>query len=317
MEMLDRIIYKVCGWIDNQFQKVSDKKLPNVIVIMTDDLGYNDVGFNGSKEIPTPNIDRIAQKGVIFTSGYTPYPVCSPSRAGFITGRYQQRFGYERNAQYRPNDPNMGLPKTEKTIPEVIGQVGYNSGVIGKWHLGDNYPSRPSDQGFDESLIHLAGGMGQVGDFTNYFKKDTSYFDPILWHNNEQKPYQGYCSDIFTENAIEFIEKKLKIDDAIGAASVHGVAGVWGTLVIGLWGTAVQGDGAGMGLFNGGGINLLLVQALGAAAYAIWTLVTCWIAWSIIGGLFGGIRVSEEEETQGLDIGEHGMEAYPDFASAK
>ena len=108
-----------------------------------------------------------------------------------------------------------------------------------------------------------------------------------------------------------------EIDDPVGAFSVHGVCGVWGTVVIGLWGTAVQGDGAGMGLFNGGGITLLLVQALGAAAYAIWTLVTCWIAWSVIGGLFGGIRVSEEEETQGLDIGEHGMEAYPDFASAK
>ena len=100
---------------------------------MTDDLGYIDVGFNGSEEIPTPNIDRITQNGVKFTNGYTPYPVCSPSRAGFITGRYQQRFGYERNAQYRPNDPNMGLPQTEKTIPEVITKVGYTSGVIGKW----------------------------------------------------------------------------------------------------------------------------------------------------------------------------------------
>ena len=118
---------------------------------------------------------------------------------------------------------------------------------------------------------------------------------------------------VFSVAALDAAE----IDDPVGAFSVHGVCGVWGTVVIGLWGTAVQGDGAGMGLFNGGGINLLLVQALGAAAYAIWTLVTCWIAWSIIGGLFGGIRVSEEEETQGLDIGEHGMEAYPDFASAK
>ncbi len=118
---------------------------------------------------------------------------------------------------------------------------------------------------------------------------------------------------VFSVAALDAAE----IDDPVGAFSVHGVCGVWGTLVIGLWGTAVQGDGAGMGLFNGGGINLLLVQALGAAAYAIWTLVTCWIAWSVIGGLFGGIRVSEEEETQGLDIGEHGMEAYPDFASAK
>nr|ABE11504.1 ammonium transporter family [uncultured Prochlorococcus marinus clone HOT0M-8G12] len=118
---------------------------------------------------------------------------------------------------------------------------------------------------------------------------------------------------VFSVAALDAAE----IDDPVGAFSVHGVCGVWGTVVIGLWGTAVQGDGAGMGLFNGGGINLLFVQALGAAAYAIWTLVTCWIAWSVIGGLFGGIRVSEEEETQGLDIGEHGMEAYPDFASAK
>jgi Amt family ammonium transporter len=118
---------------------------------------------------------------------------------------------------------------------------------------------------------------------------------------------------VFSVAALDAAE----IDDPVGAFSVHGVCGVWGTVVIGLWGTAVQGDGAGMGLFNGGGITLLLVQALGAAAYAIWTLVTCWIAWSIIGGLFGGIRVSEEEETQGLDVGEHGMEAYPDFASAK
>ena len=105
------------------------------------------------------------------------------------------------------------------------------------------------------------------------------------------------------------------IDDPVGAFSVHGVCGVWGTLVIGLWGTAVQGDGSGLGLFNGGGINLLLVQALGAGAYALWSLITCWLAWSIIGGLFGGIRVSESEEIQGLDIGEHGMEAYPDFAA--
>jgi len=118
---------------------------------------------------------------------------------------------------------------------------------------------------------------------------------------------------VFSVAALDAAE----IDDPVGAFSGHGVCGVWGTVVIGLWGTAVQGDGAGMGLFNGGGITLLLVQALGAAAYAIWTLVTCWITWSIIGGLFGGIRVSEEEETQGLDIGEHGMEAYPDFASAK
>jgi len=108
------------------------------------------------------------------------------------------------------------------------------------------------------------------------------------------------------------------IDDPVGAFSVHGVCGIWGTLVIGLWGVDGMDPGAaGIGLLNGGGITQLGVQALGCAAYAIWTLVTCWIAWSVIGAMFGGIRVTEAEEIEGLDIGEHGMEAYPDFASAK
>ncbi|MFZ9288145.1 MAG: ammonium transporter, partial [Vulcanococcus sp.] len=108
------------------------------------------------------------------------------------------------------------------------------------------------------------------------------------------------------------------IDDPVGAFSVHGVCGIWGTLVIGLWGVDGMDPGAaGIGLLNGGGITQLGVQALGCAAYAIWTVVTCWVAWSVIGSIFGGIRVTEAEEIEGLDIGEHGMEAYPDFASAK
>ncbi len=106
------------------------------------------------------------------------------------------------------------------------------------------------------------------------------------------------------------------IDDPVGAFSVHGVCGVWGTVVIGLWGYDIQGTGEGLGLFTGGGISQLGIQALGAGAYAIWAVVTCWIAWTVIGGFFGGIRVSEQEENDGLDIGEHGMEAYPDFASS-
>jgi Amt family ammonium transporter len=105
------------------------------------------------------------------------------------------------------------------------------------------------------------------------------------------------------------------IDDPVGAFSVHGVCGVWGTLVIGLWGFDVQGDGSPLGLLVGGGVEQLGIQALGTAAYAIWTVVTCFIAWQIIGALFGGIRVSEQEETEGLDIGEHGMEAYAGFST--
>ena len=105
------------------------------------------------------------------------------------------------------------------------------------------------------------------------------------------------------------------IDDPVGAFSVHGVCGVWGTLVIGLWGFDVQGDGSPLGLLVGGGVEQLGIQALGTAAYAIWTVVTCFIAWQIIGALFGGIRVTEQEETEGLDIGEHGMEAYAGFST--
>ena len=109
------------------------------------------------------------------------------------------------------------------------------------------------------------------------------------------------------------------IDDPVGAFSVHGVCGIWGTVVVGLWGVkgmSPEDFSVGIGLFNGGGFSQLGIQALGAGAYAIWALVTCWIAWSVIGAMFGGIRVTEEEEINGLDIGEHGMEAYPDFASA-
>ena len=118
---------------------------------------------------------------------------------------------------------------------------------------------------------------------------------------------------VFSVAALDAAE----IDDPVGAFSVHGVCGVWGTLVVGIWGYDIQGDGSPLGFLVGGGFNHFFVQALGCAAYAIWTLVTCWIAWSVIGGIFGGIRVSEKEEIQGLDIGEHGMEAYPDFASIK
>jgi Amt family ammonium transporter len=105
------------------------------------------------------------------------------------------------------------------------------------------------------------------------------------------------------------------IDDPVGAFSVHGVCGVWGTLVIGLWGYDIQGDGSPLGLLVGGGVEQLGIQALGTAAYAIWTVVTCYVAWQVIGALFGGIRVTEQEETEGLDIGEHGMEAYAGFST--
>ena len=180
---------------------ISEDKRPNVIIIMTDDQGYGDLGINGNPNIKTPRIDNFARESIKFNNFFVS-PVCAPTRSSLMTGRYSLRTGVR-------DTYNGGaiMSDSEITIAEMLKNANYSTGIFGKWHLGDNYPSRPTDQGFDESLIHLAGGIGQVGDFTNYFKGDKSYFNPILWHNNKQKEYEGYCSDIFTENAIKFIEK--------------------------------------------------------------------------------------------------------------
>jgi arylsulfatase A-like enzyme len=187
-------------------------KQPNMIVIMCDDLGYSDVGFNGGKEIPTPGIDRIANEGVTFTSAYVSYPVCGPSRAGFITGRYGQRFGFERNPQYDPTDPNMGLPQEEMTIAESLAQVGYHSGIIGKWHLGAHPVNHPLERGFDEFFGHLGGGH-------RYFPEvliDTDIFEPVgekgSYFSRIVRDYKTvettkYLTDEFSDEAVAFVKR--------------------------------------------------------------------------------------------------------------
>lgn len=173
---------------------------PNIILIITDDQGYGDFGFTGNPHISTATLDQLAQKSLEFTNFYVS-PVCAPTRSSLMTGRYSLRTGIR-------DTYNGGamMSTDEITIPELLKEKDYVTGIFGKWHLGDNFPMRPSDQGFDESLIHLSGGMGQVGDFTTYYQGNRSYFDPVLWHNNQQQSYQGYCSDIFAEEAIKFIE---------------------------------------------------------------------------------------------------------------
>ncbi|PCJ82491.1 MAG: arylsulfatase [Bacteroidetes bacterium] len=178
-----------------------EKTRPNVIIIMTDDQGYGDLGITGNEQIKTPVIDEFGRKSIRFNNFYVS-PVCAPTRSSLMTGRYSLRTGIR-------DTYNGGaiMASNEITIAEMLNQADYKTGIFGKWHLGDNYPSRPNDQGFDESLIHLAGGMGQVGDITTYFKGDRSYFDPVLWRNGEKESFEGYCSDIFTDNAVAFIEK--------------------------------------------------------------------------------------------------------------
>lgn len=184
---------------------------PNLVVIMTDDLGYADVGFNGCEDIPTPHIDRIADEGVVFTNGYVAYPVCGPSRAGFMTGRYQQRFGFERNPQYRTDDPNMGLPISEDTIASVLKRVGYTSGIVGKWHLGAHPTLHPLSRGFDFFHGHLGGGHRYLPEeltITDSYKaKDepSSYRTWILRNHEPVKPSK-YLTDDFSDAAVEFIE---------------------------------------------------------------------------------------------------------------
>lgn len=183
------------------FSSAQEKQLPNVIVIITDDQGYGDLGITGNPHVKTPVLDNFARESIRFNQFYVS-PVCAPTRASLMTGRFSLRTGI------RDTYNGGAIMATEEvTIAEMLKQAGYKTGMFGKWHLGDNYPSRPGDQGFDESLIHLSGGMGQPGDFTTFFKRDSSYFDPVLWYNGEQKAYNGYCSDIFAEEAIGFIEQ--------------------------------------------------------------------------------------------------------------
>ena len=112
-------------------------------------MGWADVGFNGCKDIPTPNIDRIANEGVRFEEGYVSFPVCGPSRAGFLTGRYQDRFGFTTNPSIDLNNPISGLPLEEETMAQVLKKVNYNSAIIGKWHMGTHPNFHPLERGFD------------------------------------------------------------------------------------------------------------------------------------------------------------------------
>ena len=196
---MKRFLFLVFTILSSCNNPIENKK-PNVIIIMTDDQGFGDLGINENPNIMTPNIDKFASESIQFNNFFVS-PVCAPTRSSLMTGRYSLRTGVR-------DTYNGGaiMSENETTIAEILKEANYSTGIFGKWHLGDNYPFRPSEQGFDESLIHLAGGIGQVGDFTNYFKGSTSYFDPILWKNNKQNQYEGYCSDIFTKNAIKFIE---------------------------------------------------------------------------------------------------------------
>ncbi len=168
---------------------------PNILLIMTDDQGYGDLGIHGNPKIQTPHLDRFARESVRLKSFYVS-PVCSPTRASLMTGRYHYRTGvvdtYAGRSLMHPD---------EQTLAEMLAAAGYRTGIFGKWHLGDNAPLRAIDQGFQEALVIKGGGIGQASDPPD----GTHYLDPVLQHNGRPQKYQGYCSDVFATAAIEFL----------------------------------------------------------------------------------------------------------------
>ena len=168
---------------------------PHILVIMTDDQGYSDVGYNGNPVLQTPRIDGLAQSGVVFDQFYA-QPVCSPSRAALLTGRHAMRLGIQDT-----EGGNAILSPDEVTIAEALQTSGYRTGLFGKWHLGDNAPARPQDQGFERVLTHVGGMIGMPYNPP----QGRSYFDPILIEDGVDRRFEGFAPDIFTDTAIAFM----------------------------------------------------------------------------------------------------------------
>lgn len=171
---------------------------PNVVLIMTDDQGIGDFGATGNQVIETPQIDKVARHSATLTTFYVS-PVCSPTRACLMTGRY--------NYRTRCIDTWLGrsmMEPDEVTVAEVLSKAGYATGIFGKWHLGDCYPMRPNDQGFQEALVLRGGGLAQPSEPR---ENNRRYTDPILFHNGTQVQTKGYCTDVYFDAALKFIEK--------------------------------------------------------------------------------------------------------------
>lgn len=190
---------------------------PNIIIIMTDDMGYADVGFNGCKDIPTPNIDRIANEGIRFDEGYVSFPVCGPSRAGFLTGRYQDRFGFTTNPSIDPNNPIAGLPIEEETMAQVLKKANYNNAIIGKWHMGTNAVFHPLERGFDYFYGFLSGGHHYFPEKLTLnnlseVKKKWQWYSTKIIENRAPVEIKEYLTDALSNAAVNFIDKQVKDD---------------------------------------------------------------------------------------------------------
>ena len=171
---------------------------PNIIVIVADDQGYADLGIQGGKDIPTPHIDSIAQQGVRCSNGYVSGPYCSPTRAGLLTGRYQQRFGHEFNPGGASASGDLGLTLNEKTLANRLQAAGYATGMVGKWHLGSAPKFHPMQRGFDEYFGFLGGAHSylEVGTGRDAVLRGTEPVDKV-----------SYLTDDFAREAVAFIDR--------------------------------------------------------------------------------------------------------------
>ena len=171
---------------------------PNIVLVMTDDQGYGDLGVTGNRVIDTPNIDAMARRSASMKTFYVS-PVCAPTRACLMTGRY--------NYRTRAIDTWIGramMEPEEVTVAEVLRDAGYATGIFGKWHLGDCYPMRSMDQGFEESLVHLGGGLAQPSEPP---ENNRRYTDAILFRNGAQVKTKGYCTDVYFDAAMKWMER--------------------------------------------------------------------------------------------------------------
>lgn len=171
-------------------------KKPNVVLVITDDQGYNDVAAHGNPYLKTPNLDRLHEESVRLED-YHVAPTCAPTRAALMTGHWTNRTGVWHTIMGRSM-----IRSNEITMGDVFGAAGYATGMFGKWHLGDNYPYRPEDRGFQEVLRHGGGGVGQTPDYW-----DNAYFDGSYWHNSKVTPAKGHCTDVFFDYATKFIDR--------------------------------------------------------------------------------------------------------------
>lgn len=171
---------------------------PNILLILADDLGYADLGFQGAEDIQSPNLDALAAESIRFTDGHTSASVCSPSRAGLMTGRYQQRFGHESNSPPTP----MGMDLQEVTLADTLKQGGYRTGLIGKWHLGNLDTQYPTARGFDYFYGLREGGRSY---FYDPQRTDKAGNHRAIEENGEQVAFEGYLTDVLGEKAVEFV----------------------------------------------------------------------------------------------------------------